>query len=207
MKYINLLVFPDVASMQAAPDFKHGKLALVLATMSFYMWSWLSKADDASTAGSVVKTDRELGRWVQVGGPKHVTLDDDAVISGLTKSRDVFTLNKTTGLAVELPKATGSGAEAEFIIGTALASGDYIIKMADHEDSFVGIIREGDQDTKWNPGTDHDTITLNGGTTGGKVGDSIRVIDVAADTWMVIGLTSASATAATPFSETVVAPE
>ena len=50
-----------------------------------------------------------------------------------------------------------------------------------------------------------DTITLNGGTTGGIVGDYLEIVDIAADKWHVRGTmrVSAGTNPATPFSATV----
>ena len=50
-----------------------------------------------------------------------------------------------------------------------------------------------------------DTITLNGGTTGGIIGDYLEIVDIAADQYHVRGVmrVAAGANPATPFSATV----
>ena len=50
-----------------------------------------------------------------------------------------------------------------------------------------------------------DTITLNGGTTGGIVGDYLEIVDIATDKYHVRGVmrVAAGANPATPFSATV----
>ena len=52
---------------------------------------------------------------------------------------------------------------------------------------------------------DGDTITLNGGTQGGQVSDTLTLIDIAANLWHVEGQmrTPTGANPATPFSEAV----
>ena len=48
-----------------------------------------------------------------------------------------------------------------------------------------------------------DTITMNGTTTGGLVGDRILLKDIAAGFWQVQVIGAATGTEATPFSATV----
>jgi hypothetical protein len=48
-----------------------------------------------------------------------------------------------------------------------------------------------------------DTITLNGTTTGGIIGDHIEIIDMIAGTFGVSVFTAATGSEATPFSATV----
>jgi hypothetical protein len=111
------------------------------------------------------------------------------------------------GVTATLPAATGSGAVFRFLIGTPLSSGSYIIKVADASGVMRGTITVSD-DTDGSTGTfgtvaASDTITLNGGTTGGKVGGLITVIDIANNTHSVTGATVGTGTEATPFGSTV----
>jgi hypothetical protein len=48
-------------------------------------------------------------------------------------------------------------------------------------------------------GTTADTISLNGTTTGGKLGDHFKVTCVASNLWAVYGETRATGASATPF--------
>ena len=117
----------------------------------------------------------------------------------------VVTLNRAGGIAVTLPAATGSGTKLHFIVGTTFTSdatikvvGDDImtgtaINLQDAANTVVG----------WETAADTDTITLDGSTTGGIKGDSIELVDVAADLWWVRIIGSATGTEATPFSATV----
>jgi hypothetical protein len=56
----------------------------------------------------------------------------------------------------------------------------------------------------WVTAADTDTITLNGGSQGGLIGDTIRLVDIATNQWVVHGTLKQSGTEATPFSATVV---
>ena len=117
-------------------------------------------------------------------------------------------LNRAAGITVDLPAATGSGNKFYFVVGTALSSNDYIIRVTG-DDTFVGYANNWDIDATaaayyTATGTD-DTITMNAGTTGGKAGDWFEAIDIAADTWAVKAHVTcfAGSNVADPFSATV----
>lgn len=119
----------------------------------------------------------------------------------------VVTLNRAAGIAVTLPAASGSGARLHFIVGTTVTSNTSTVKVVG-DDTMVGaaIVAQDAADTAVvfeASGTD-DTITLNGTTTGGIKGDSVELIDIAADLWHVRVVGSATGIEATPFSATVV---
>lgn len=54
-----------------------------------------------------------------------------------------------------------------------------------------------------NRAADTDTITLNGGSRGGLIGDTIRLVDIDTNQWVVHGVLKQSGAEATPFSATV----
>jgi hypothetical protein len=64
---------------------------------------------------------------------------------------------------------------------------------------------DGTAQTIFSTAATSDTITLNGGTQGGQVSDTLTLIDIAANLWHVEGQmrTPAGANPATPFSEAV----
>jgi len=107
-----------------------------------------------------------------------------------------------------MPDATGSGNIYEFIVTVANTS-NYKIQAPDASNVFTGQIMYLDEDgtavTAYPTVAASDTITLNAGTTGGLVGDSIRMIDIAADKYAVMGQmrVAAGANPATPFSAAV----
>jgi hypothetical protein len=109
---------------------------------------------------------------------------------------------------VTLPDATGSGMIFEFIV-TAVNTNNHLIKVPDASNVMKGVVMMLDNDSNAATayaasGTD-DTITLNGTTTGGQIGDWLRLVDIAADTWHVSGalLVPAGSNVADPFSATV----
>lgn len=134
-----------------------------------------------------------------------------ALTSAANGNYATFVLNQATGGAtVTLPPATGSGAQYSFYVGTALGSGSYIVKVANAQDFMRGVAwttQDGgdtalsfDTADTGTVASETDTITLNGGTTGGVVGSVITVRDIIANTWFVELQNKATGSEATPFS-------
>jgi len=119
----------------------------------------------------------------------------------------LITLNRAAGIAITLPAATGSGARYEFFVGTTVTSNNIVISVADGTDTFKGNVFAaadgGDTVVGFETASDSDTITLNGTTKGGVIGDRIILVDVAANLWSVVGIFSATGSEATPFSAAV----
>lgn len=121
----------------------------------------------------------------------------------------VVTLNRAAGIAVTLPAAAGTGYRYRFVIGTTVTSNSTTIKVANASDAMQGFSNVISDDAGGPAkgfivaaGTD-DTITFNGTTTGGYVGDMVEVIDVATNRFQVSVFGKATGTEATPFSATV----
>jgi len=118
----------------------------------------------------------------------------------------VITLNRAASQAVTLPAATGSGTKLHFIVGTTVTTPSTTIKVTGNDImTGVALIAQDGADTAvmFETAADSDTITLNGTTMGGIKGDSVELIDIAADLWWVRVVNSATSTEATPFSATV----
>ena len=111
-------------------------------------------------------------------------------------------------VTLTLPDATGSGTTYKFIVTVANTS-NYVIKVPDANNTIAGIMLYLDEDgtaiTGYPTVAASDTITLNGGTTGGIVGDYLEIVDIATDKWHVRGTmrVGAGTNPATPFSATV----
>ena len=113
-------------------------------------------------------------------------------------------------VVLTMPDATGSGNVYEFIVSVAMGgSTTYKIQAADADNTFSGMIQYLDEDgtavTAFPTVAASDTITLNSGTQGGLVGDTVTLIDIAANKYAVKGQmrVSAGANPATPFSAAV----
>ena len=111
-------------------------------------------------------------------------------------------------LTLTLPAATGTGAVYKFIVSVTNTS-NYKIQVADATDTIDGIMLYLDEDgtavTAFPTVAASDTITLNGGTTGGIVGDYLELIDIATNQYHVRGVmrVAAGANPATPFTAAV----
>ena len=113
-------------------------------------------------------------------------------------------------VVLTLPDATGSGNIYHFIVSVAMGgSTTYKIQVPDANNTITGQIMYLDEDgtavTSFPSVAASDTITLNSGTQGGLVGDTLTLIDIAADKYAVSGQmrVAAGANPATPFSEAV----
>jgi len=111
-------------------------------------------------------------------------------------------------VTLTLPAATGTGAVYKFIVSVTNTS-NYKIQVADATDTIDGIMLYLDEDgtavTAFPSVAASDTITLNGGTTGGIIGDYLELIDIATNQYHVRGVmrVAAGANPATPFTAAV----
>jgi hypothetical protein len=140
-----------------------------------------------------------------VAAPVNATASTLAVAQATHAGR-VVTLNRAAGIAVTLPAATGSGAFYRFFIGTTVTSNTTTIKVTG-DDTMSGLAvmaaDGGATVNGWETAADTDTITFDGSTTGGILGDFVELTDVAADKWHVRVTGSSTGSEATPFSATV----
>ena len=120
---------------------------------------------------------------------------------------EVYVVNAAAGAEVTLPPATGSGFRYTFIVGTTVTSNANVIQVANSDDIMQGVvIGAADTDSSvngWEAASDSDTITMDGSTTGGIVGDRVELVDVAENVWAVNGIIQQTGTEATPFSAAV----
>lgn len=113
-------------------------------------------------------------------------------------------LNNTAGLTVNLPNATGSGYSYNFFVAATAATGNYVVQRGTTADVMSGVCITGKSTvtSDWLTASNSNTITLNGTTQGGILGDYIDLKDVATNQWQLKMVTSSSGTIATPFSNT-----
>ncbi len=127
-------------------------------------------------------------------------------VTKLLHDNRIVTLNRAAGIAVTLPAATGSGNWFRFFVGTTVTSNTTTIKVVG-DDTMSGLALSaadsGASVNGWETASDTDTITFDGTTTGGILGDFVELIDVAADKWMVRVQSSSTGSESTPFSATV----
>ena len=113
-------------------------------------------------------------------------------------------------VVLTLPDASGSGNIYHFIVSVAMGgSTTYKIQAPDADNTFAGQVMYLDEDgtavTSFPTVAASDTVTLNSGTQGGLVGDTVTFIDIATDKYAVSGQmrVAAGANPATPFSADV----
>jgi hypothetical protein len=128
----------------------------------------------------------------------------------MTKARhagQLIVLDKVDGIAVTLPPASGSGAVYRFFVRSTITSSSTTIKVANTSDSMLGMALTFPDDAApvggWAVVANDDTITLNGSSLGGYLGDQITITDVATNLFMVLACLRQTGTEATPFSATV----
>lgn len=111
-------------------------------------------------------------------------------------------LNNTTGFAITLPAANGTGARFRIFVAATVSSGSHTI-VAAGSDVMKGFAHLFGDDTSALGGfstTAGTTITMDGSTRGGFAGDVIELEDVASAVWAVRMFGHATGTEATPFS-------
>ncbi len=145
-----------------------------------------------------------------------VIIDGNYIAAGSTKTlvesdnRAVIQLDTSTGSAVTLPAATGTGKKYLFYVSVLAGTNSHTISASPTTDTFIGLIL-GSRTDSGNAvlgfagvtgGSNSNKITLNRTTTGSvNVGEWVQLEDVAAGIWLVTGVCSATGAAfATPFS-------
>jgi hypothetical protein len=140
-----------------------------------------------------------------------VTLTATGTVTAATHAGRTLLLGEVGGNAtctITLPAATGTGDIYRFIVSVVNTS-NYVINVADATDTIAGSVNILDADstaqTAYAATGADDTITLNGTTTGGALGDWLEFVDIATNQWAVRGqlVVPAGSNIADPFSATV----
>ena len=136
-----------------------------------------------------------------------LTTDNSAAITINTGAHlgQPLILSLAGAQTVTLPAASGSG-NSYTIMGSADATGDHIIQVANASDTMMGIAMLGNDAAGMScfyTADTSDTITLNGSTKGGYKGWRVTLTDIVANVWQVEIVSEASGTEATPFSAAV----
>ncbi len=143
--------------------------------------------------------------WALIPSPNVVNVTASTLaVTAAQHAGKTITLNRAAGIAVTMPAAIGSGTKYEFVIGTTVTSNTTTITKngTPGTDTIAGNVAQTGAtgaSTRFNASA-AGTITLNGSTTGGFVGDKIVLIDIASGVFQVEASTKITGTAATPFS-------
>lgn len=128
-------------------------------------------------------------------------------ITQATHAGRTVTISSAAPIAVTLPQATGTGSTYRFQIQVVATGTSHTIKVANATDVMQGIVcaltTASANVVGYGTSATSDTISLNGTTLGGVVGDWFEIIDIKTGFFMVRAMTSPTGTTATPFSATV----
>jgi hypothetical protein len=170
----------------------------------------IAGTDITTSLEALAATGAEINRAADVSA-RLVDLDATslAVTTILHEGRIINMKHTAAASTLTLPAATGTGGIFKFLVG-AVNTNNHIIQVANATDEFAGTLFQTDTDTSdalismpCLAADNFDTITLNGTTKGGLIGDLIELIDLATGVWAISGHTNASGTVASPFSSAV----
>ena len=138
------------------------------------------------------------------GSDSLVSVAADVTLTSAANAGRTMVLGVASGATVTLPAASGTGNVYKFFVATTVTSNNYIIQVANANDTIAGVaIVANDSDNSASIFATSDTITLNGTTTGGILGATIDIQDVASNVFSVVARGAATGTEATPFSAAV----
>ncbi len=120
-----------------------------------------------------------------------VALTATAAMTALLNSGRLNYVTGTDAAAYTLPEATGTGDEYTFVMGEVNTNGTTFVGADTANVNIYGCINILDMDsnaqTAYFGAAGDDTITFNGTTSGGQIGDKITFTDLATDVWTVHG--------------------
>lgn len=137
-----------------------------------------------------------------------VMVTDAALTLTAEKHRGMtMVLNRADGTTVTLPAATGSGDKYTFVVGESITSNAAVIQAASADDIFAGaafVAQDGGNGAQaFEAFGGHDTISMNGSTTGGTRGDRIEFIDMLEGVWGIQAQLASTGTESSPFQNAV----
>lgn len=173
---------------------------------------------DSLLTGCILINDIELTATAaalnRAGDPGQRMINAGAALSVTVADHDggVIAFNQSTGTAITLPVATGSGAWFRFLVMTVpTGNNDHTIEVApDTDDQFIGQISAMAANASatavntvgfsYALNDNFDTITLDNDRNGGKLGDFISLIDMAPRLWAISGQVKIDGTARSPLA-------
>jgi hypothetical protein len=165
-------------------------------------------ATDLSAQSGATHTVAEANRALDLSARNVSIIATGAVTEALHEGRDMY-VTGTAANTQTLPEATGSGGRYRFVIGEVNTNNTVFVVADTTNTNFIGSVNNLDLDAAaqgaFGCPANCDTITLNGTTTGGQLGDFVEFLDVATDVWMVFGQlqTPIGSNPVTPFSAAV----
>lgn len=116
-------------------------------------------------------------------------------------------IDSAAPVTITLPQATGTGNKYRFVVGVAATGTASTIKVANATDVMRGysfcVTTTSDNAEGFKTSATSDTISMNGTTLGGVVGDMYEIEDLLTGVFSVRCFCAPTGTEATPFSATV----
>ena len=141
------------------------------------------------------------------GSDSLVSVAADVALTSAANAGRTMVLGVASGATVTLPAASGTGNIYRFFVSTTITSNNYVIQVANGDDTMAGMAivanDGGGTASIFETAATSDTITLNGTTTGGILGGTIEIQDVASNVFSVVARGAATGSEATPFSAAV----
>jgi len=141
------------------------------------------------------------------GSGSLVSVTADVTLTSASHAGRTMVFDIASGATVTLPAASGTGNVYKFFVKTTVTSNSYKIQVANANDTMAGLaIVSNDESATadiFATGATSDTITMNGTTTGGILGATVEIQDVASNVFSVLTRSEASGSEATPFSAAV----
>lgn len=128
-------------------------------------------------------------------------------ITAASHAGKLVTISSTAPTIITLPQATGTGNRYRFAFLVAATATSSTIKVANATDIMMGYVfavtTSSDNAEAFKTTATDDTMSFNGTTKGGVVGDQVEIIDAATGKFVVRAFTAPTGTEATPFSASV----
>lgn len=138
---------------------------------------------------------------------KPITLTASATLTKKAHAGTVINASAAAGMTLTLPASSGDGSRFFIRVKTTVTSNNLIVAVANATDVMTGgaWLAQDAADTvvMFETAATSDTITMNGSTKGGILGDWIELVDADSGFWQVRVMGSATGTEATPFSAAV----
>lgn len=162
----------------------------------------------ARTTHVVSAVDRAAGTYSLNGGEIPVnTTATTLTLTAAAHGNRMLTVSSAAPIAITLPASSGSGTKFRLQMQVVATATGHTIKVANATDVMQGVVlaltTASANVVGYGTTATSDTITLNGTTLGGVVGDIIELEDIKTGFWAVKMVTSPTGTTATPFSATV----
>lgn len=137
-----------------------------------------------------------------------ITFTASATLSKKSHADTVLLLSAAAGLTMTLPASSGDGTTFRFFVKTTVTSNNDIIQVANSTDVMQGscvmaTAAASDNVVAFETAATSDTITMNGSTKGGLIGDYIELQDVSLGFWQLKMVCQGTGSTVTPFSAAV----